>query len=371
MKTRPFCVTAVIIAVAVFVGPVLAQNATSKYLISAKAGGVNEIVGDVTVDRSGRVGRLFKGDEVQIGERVSTGIDGKVEILMNPGSYIRLGAKSSFEFESTDLNDVRIKVHSGSAIFEVFGAEDFKVGLNAGNSNFTLLQTGIYRLDVPANGNASLSVWKGKASSDSENDKSAKAGRRVEFAGNQYLVAKFDRDEKDELTLWSGERAKVLSRVSASLRPDRLRDPLINSFWGGHWNLYRSFGLWVYDPFFRSYCFLPFGTGWYSPYGYGFGRPLWYYNLPGVIYTQPPPPGSGNARVPVEPSPPSRRGDPSKGDSDRSNGKVRNDDVRDIKVREPSRPTVEPRISIPRMDPPIIVSEPRMPSPPINSGKKP
>jgi hypothetical protein len=60
------------------------------------------------------------------------GPDGKAEVLMNPGSYIRLGANSSFEFESTDLDDVRIKMHSGSSMLEVFGVEDFDVSVTAG-----------------------------------------------------------------------------------------------------------------------------------------------------------------------------------------------------------------------------------------------
>jgi len=355
MKMRFYCVSTAIIAIVVSVGSGFAQTAPSKFLISAKAGGVNEVVGDVTVERDGgRVGRLFKGDEVQIGERVSTGTDGKAEILMNPGSYIRLGPSSSFEFVSTDLDDVRIKVRSGSAIFEVFGAEDFKVSVNAGASNFTLLETGIYRLDVAANGIASLSVWKGKVRGG-EGAKAVQGGRRVEFTGSEYMVAKFDRDAKDELTLWSSDRAKTLSRVSASLRPDQLRDPLISSFWGRSWNLYNSYGLWVYDPSFRSFCFLPFGFGWYSPYGYGFGRPIWYYNLPVAIYNQPAPPGSSNPRVPVEPSPRTRpdiKGDP-------SGRGIRNDDARDVRVKEPSRPVIvdQPRISIPRAEP-VVVNEP-------------
>jgi len=44
---------------------------SDKFIISAKAGGVNAVFGDVTVEREdGRTGRLLKGDEVQIGERV-------------------------------------------------------------------------------------------------------------------------------------------------------------------------------------------------------------------------------------------------------------------------------------------------------------
>src|SRR5262245_49719287 len=117
MKLGYFRVSAAIAVLAVFTASSFAQKASEKYLISAKAGGVNEIVGDVSIERAGgRIGRLFKGDEVQAGEKVSSGADGKAEILMNPGSYIRLGTNSSFEFESTDLDDVRIKMNSGSAL---------------------------------------------------------------------------------------------------------------------------------------------------------------------------------------------------------------------------------------------------------------
>jgi len=196
MKFGYFRLTAVIAVLAVCAGSVFTQTTSDKYVISAKAGGVNEIVGDVTIERSGgRVGRLFKGDEVQAGEKVSTGVDGEAEVLMNPGSYVRLGTSSSFEFESTDLDDVRIKMYSGSAMLEVFGAEDFDVSLAAGSSKFTLLETGIYRIDVAADGKASLSVIKGKVRTGDASDKPLGKGKRAEYSGNDYAVAKFDRDE--------------------------------------------------------------------------------------------------------------------------------------------------------------------------------
>jgi hypothetical protein len=338
MTIRYFRLSALIAVLAVCAASGLAQKVSDKYLISAKAGGVNEIVGDVTVERAGgRVGRLFKSDEVQVGEKVSTGADGKAEVLMNPGSYIRLGANSSFEFESTDLDDVQIKMHSGSAMLEVFGAEDFDVTLTAGASKFTLLETGIYRVDVAADGNGSVSVIKGKVRTGNASDKAVGKGKRAQFAGSGYAVAKFDRDEKDELELWSKERAKGLSKLSASLKRDTLRDPLISSFWGGRWNLYSTFGLWVYNPFTRSHCFLPFGHGWYSPYGYGFGRPIWNFGLPTAIYRQPPPPSyQGSSR----PSNTNRTTDPN---TDRKS-KTMDSRLQDTRTREYVRqPVTLPR----------------------------
>src|SRR5688572_1883741 len=367
MKFGYFRLTAVIAVLAVCAGSVFTQTTSDKYVISAKAGGVNEIVGDVTIERSGgRVGRLFKGDEVQAGEKVSTGVDGKAEVLMNPGSYVRLGTSSSFEFESTDLDDVRIKMYSGSAMLEVFGAEDFDVSLAAGSSKFTLLETGIYRIDVAADGKSSLSVIKGKVRTGDASDKPFGKGKRAEYSGNDYAVAKFDRDDKDELAIWSADRAKSLSKLSASLKRDTLRDPLISSFWGGRWNLYNTFGVWVYNPLSRSHCFLPFGWGWYSPYGHGFGRPIWNYGLPTVIYRQPPPAGNpGTRSVPTSgntadrrtatENPRVRKADPSLLDV------VRNSRSRDIREAQQRR-TDEPRISMPRIESRVTNSSRTSPS---------
>ena len=67
--------------------------------------------------------------------------------------------------------------------------------------------------------------------------------------------------------------------MTASLSKGNMRNTLSSSFGRGGWNLYDSFGLWLYDPFRRSYCFMPFGSGWYSPYGHDFG--------PGIINNYP------------------------------------------------------------------------------------
>ncbi len=335
----------------------IAQATTAdKYLITAKAGGVNLVEGDVTISRAGgRSGLLIKGDEVQIGERVSTGVDGRAEILMNPGSFIRLGPDSSFEFASTDLDDVRLKMHKGSAILEVFGTEGFHVDLSADTARFTLLETGVYRINASPNGTSNIAVWKGKLRAGLEDSDSVGRGKIVSFDGKTYTVTKFDRDDQDAFAMWSRDRSKELSKISSTLRPDRLRDPLINSFYGGRWDLFNSFGLWVYDPFFRSFCFLPFGYG-SSPYGFGFGRPIWYYNLPVAIYNVPPPvstTGSGKRAGRDRPSEPTRSiGNTQRsrdaGDSKRS---ARDSIPGTIRDTIPRSAPAEPRIYVPRVEP--------------------
>src|SRR5436190_21506393 len=237
------------------------------------------------------------GDEVQIGERVTTGKDGKAEVLMNPGSYVRLGPSSSFSFLSTDLDSVQLKMYSGSAIIEVLGTEGFNIELTTDTARFTILQTGVYRIDAADKG-STVATWKGKLQAGSDKRMIAGGGKQAVANGSSYAIVKFDRDIQDELALWSRGRAKDLSKMSASLRPDNLRNSLVSSFSGNRWNFYDSFGLWVFNPSYSSYCFLPFGYGWQSPYGYGFGRSIWFYDLPHWMYRQPAPPTwTGNSSV--------------------------------------------------------------------------
>jgi hypothetical protein len=95
----------------------MVSAATSSYVISAKAGGVNFVEGKVSVARKdGKSGLLLKSDTVEIGDKVTTGADGKAEILLNPGSFVRLGANTEFEFQTTELDNLKLKLSAGSAI---------------------------------------------------------------------------------------------------------------------------------------------------------------------------------------------------------------------------------------------------------------
>lgn len=269
---------------------------TSKYVISAEAGGVSYIDGKVSVLRKvGRSGLLLKGDTVKIGERVSTDAESKAEVLLNPGSYIRIGGNSSFEFEDTSLENLKVNLLRGSAIFEVITSDDFTFLVNTPKASFNVIKTGVYRVDVLADGSGKIEVWKGKAIVGDDEDAEIKKGRTATVGVEDDLaVAKFDRGDRDSLEEWSRTRAKELAKANEKLERKTFRNSLISSFDMDMWSFYDTFGVWVFDPFNRSYCFMPFGYGWRSPYGFYFGRDIWYYRLPRYIYNQPPPVSAPN-----------------------------------------------------------------------------
>ncbi|MCE7962047.1 MAG: hypothetical protein DYH05_06055 [Acidobacteria bacterium ACB1] len=249
---------------------------TNKFVISAQAGGISYTEGTVSVDRKvGKSGVLLKGDEVFVGDRVSTGNDGRAEVLLNPGSYLRLGENSAFEFVSTDLEDLRVRLERGAAILEVYASREFRVDVLTPHGKVRLAETGVYRFDVDKNSTA-VAVWEGKALMGRGGQTVIKEDRKGVLANGTVSVTKFDHD-KDALEAWSKSRSKELAKATANLKRKAVRDDLRNSLYTTGFSAYNSFGLWVFDPFMNAYCFLPFGYGWASPYGYGFGNYIGYY----------------------------------------------------------------------------------------------
>lgn len=269
-----------------------ASPTSSLYVISAKAGAVNYLSGDVSIQPKGaKKVFLHKGDEVQVGDKVSTGGDGRAEILLNPGSYIRLAENSEFEFVTTSLeDDLQLKLNRGNAIFEVIADKEFKIAINTPNSRFYLISSGIYRIDALENGAGKISVWKGKAQLGDAKATTVKGGKTATFDNMQVAIAKFDRDNKGEFDLWSKTRAEQIAKINERLVQRQMRQSLMSSF-NNTWDASNGYGLWVRDPFSQSFCFLPFGYGSRSPYGFGYSQSIWNYNPPpqvtNTIYQNP------------------------------------------------------------------------------------
>ncbi len=316
-----------------------------KYVISAKAGGVNYVEGTVTILRNdGTSGVLVKGDRVEVGDRVTTGANGRAEILLNPGSYLRMTGNSGFHFKSTSLDDLRVSIDGGSAIMEVFASDDFVVEVETVSGDFSLVRSGVYRVDIE-NEKGSLSVIKGRAEVANAENTVVKKGREAVISDDEAVtVAKLDSKDKDELDAWSKARSKELAKMTASLKPKTFRDSLLTSFDMRGWNMYDSFGLWVYNPYTGFYCFLPFGSGWASPYGYWYRYDIWSYQLPPRIYYPPYRPTTPPTGTPNTPGTPGTTG---RTRSEASSKPARTASPSSQRTASPSSPMTRPQRSTP------------------------
>lgn len=253
-----------------------AQN-RERFGISAKAGGVNTVVGTVRVSREGQQPQVLTStDNLAAGETVTTRSSSNAEILLNPGSYFRLGENSEFQFEDISLDHLRLRLMKGSAIIEATGVADMDLGIKVATEHgeFTILRSGVYRIDVRPDF-AAIAVRKGRASFGPNKTDIVKGGKVVTLTNGVAAVAKLTKD-KDAFDSWSKQRAELLARANARL-VNRTFNGYLSTFSG--WDSWfwgpRRFGLWTYSPRAGCYTFLPFYYGWASPYGHHYGSYYW------------------------------------------------------------------------------------------------
>jgi hypothetical protein len=240
-------------------------------VISAKAGGINAITGQADVHAKGESDwqQLSITDDLEAGDRVRTANDGRVEILLNPGSYLRVGGDSEVELSNNTLDNLELRLLRGTAIVEATGADGLELNINIStpHTKLAIVRQGLYRLNVVPNDATELIVRKGRVILSDSHTK-VKGGNKVVFSATNVTVAKLTNEEKkvqEPVDNWSKERAETLAKANQKIN-DRMLTSAFSSF--RDWDPFsRSSGLWFYNRDARCYTFLPFYYGWGSPYG--------------------------------------------------------------------------------------------------------
>jgi hypothetical protein len=269
----------------------LAQN-REKFVISAKAGGINAITGEASVHSRGESDwqQLSITDDLNAGDRVRTAYDGRVEILLNPGSYLRVGGDSEVELSNNTLENLEVRLLRGTAIVEATGADGLELNINIStpHTKLAIVRQGLYRLNVVPGDATELIVRKGRVILSDSHTK-VKGGNKVVFSASNVSVAKLTKEEKkaselETVEVWSKERAKTLAKAN-----QRISDRMMTSAFGSFTDtdpFARRSGLWFFNSRAGCYTFLPFFYGWGSPYGSSYTTSA-YYPSGGTYYPTP------------------------------------------------------------------------------------
>jgi len=257
-----------------------AQN-RERNTISAKAGGVNSVVGHVTVTRSTQAPQLLTSqDDLVSGDVVNSGAGGQAEVLLNPGAYLRLAENSQFTLVDNSLDKLLVQLDSGNAIIEATGPDgiDLHIPVVTPQGRLTIVRRGIYRVNV-REGVTEVLIRKGRVQLGDDPKNVAKNGSRITLTGGTSELAKLDKKDSDAFDQWSKERGETLARANQRLSARLVNGYLSSSL--GSWpsSGFGSWGLWTFSPALRCFTFLPFYYGWTSPYGQFYGS-----YIPGALY---------------------------------------------------------------------------------------
>jgi FecR protein len=261
-----------IVAVAVFLAPLGQAQNREKFGISAKAGGVNSVMGRVMVARVGQAPQLLSGqDDLVSGDVVTTGADSQAEVLLNPGSYLRVAENTEFVMVDNSLDNLLVKLVKGRVIVEATGMDGMELRINIATDRerLAIVRPGIYRINaLPAA--TELLVRKGRVALGSDPRNIVKGGKKLTFAGGAPLIAKLSKQDKDEFDNWSKVRGETLARANQRLSARTLNGFLSASDWGWQ-SMFGRWGVWTWSSSLGCRTFLPFYYGWMTPYGGYYG----------------------------------------------------------------------------------------------------
>ncbi len=240
----------------------LGATVHAQNIISAKSGMVHYVEGEVFLDGTPVEIKYNLFPEIKEGQVFRTSAEGRAEILLNPGTFLRLAESSSFKMIDKRLIDTRIEMLNGVAIVEVAElGKDNNLTVAFKDATVELHKAGMYRLDAEA---AELRVYKGEAIVVRGGETlTVKESHMTQLAGVTGSPQKFDSRLGDSFYRWAARRAASISVANLSAAKT-LRDSGYSSGMGSSWR---------WNPYFGMFTFIPGNGMYYSPFGYYFYSP--------------------------------------------------------------------------------------------------
>jgi len=210
------------------VSPLL-PHASGQSVIAARSGVVNFSEGIVFVD--GQPLERKPGIFVRLREGSTLSTEGgRAEVLLTPDTWLRIGADSSMRMLSTDIDDTRVELLSGSAILDSAQAPAGSfVKIVFKGETIRPVKPGNYRMDADP---PQLRVFKGEAEV-SPND-AAKKGEPVAVLAAQLMpldgstvARRFTQGADGLLDIWSDERGSLIA--SNLVNSQSISDPLLDN----------------------------------------------------------------------------------------------------------------------------------------------
>jgi hypothetical protein len=262
-------------------------TASAQAVISAKSGLVHYVEGRVYLNDQLIESKFGEFPDVKENQQLRTE-EGRAEVLLTPGVFLRLGENSAIRMVTNRLIDTRLEFLSGSALVEADELlKDNGVTLVYKDYAVQIQKKGVYRFDSEP---AQLRVYDGLALADlNGKTQEVKEGHLLSMESG-LQVASFDKKDVDDLYRWGAHRSEYISMANVSAAK-MVADS------GTSWMNPN----WYFNPYYNMFTFVPgYGYGgYYNPFGYSFWSPFSVYgyisSLPYYSYA----PIGGSSLTPV------------------------------------------------------------------------
>lgn len=221
--------------------------------------------------------RANAGYQIKAAGSLRTTGNSRAELLLTPGTYLRVAENSEIEVMETAYTEMRFRVVRGTVIIESASLNPriHSLTLAAPSGDLHVQSRGLYRLDVLPGQKPAVSVYKGRVLWTGAGGRKTrlKSGRRWILGNSSSSLepgsSGLDKNyRKDPLNLWSRLRARELVQVNAGLSLAS-RDSAYPGFG------YQNKGGWVLSSKSQWFTYVPFDSSPRSPYGFHYTNIRW------------------------------------------------------------------------------------------------
>jgi hypothetical protein len=286
-----------------------ASCAWGQSVISAQSGMVHYVEGKVLLEGQPVEPKFGDFPAVKNNEVLETA-EGRAEVLLTPGVFLRLAENSSFKMLSNRLSDTAFEVLSGSAMVEVDELmKDNAITVRYKDATMALSKQGLYRVDADS---GKLRVYDGEADvTYGIKTVQVHKGKQVELT-ETLLASTFDVKDTDAFYRWVSRRSEYIASANVSSARAAGNAPLNTSVpcagqasttanasfanaanpgtycnpWGspggppypygynGYPGSFYGAGMWAWNPYYGMFTYMP-GMGYgYSPFGWAIYSPV-------------------------------------------------------------------------------------------------
>lgn len=240
---------------------------------NAIPGTLNYVEGQVSIDGKPVTTKSVGSVNVKAGQYVETS-QGRAEILLTPGVFLRIGDSSALRMVVPDLENTRVQLIRGEAIVEATEIlKDNNIQIEMGNSITKLTKEGLFDFNAST---GLVRVYDGKAILRiGDQQVNLKKGRQLALAG-PFKTTHFNTKTasgEDQLYAFSNLRSEYLAEASIQSAQNIYA---AGGWWGGPG--------WYWDPWWDMYSFIPGDGIWFSPFGWPFFSPWMVYAAPWYGY---------------------------------------------------------------------------------------
>ncbi len=253
--------------------PAFAQGTDPAVRDSSSA--LNYVQGQATLDGQPITTNLNTAPRKLHAGEVLTTLEGSADIMLAPGSLLRLGSGASVRLVTTDGNRTEVQLKDGRANVAVSSLRPSSLLLvDTPNGQTQILDRGLYTFDTAS---ATVRVFNGRAdvfpganTNPGVKPVKLKDEHEVVLSDNRAKPVKFDREtSQSDLLPWTGpQEAHADDDYGLAANSERGD--------GGYATAAYGYGP---GPYAFGYGYPGFGFGWGYPYG-AYGYPYGFYGYP-------------------------------------------------------------------------------------------